>query len=102
MAYQEGSSDYSPPEMAQTPTMNGYVNIARPLTDRLRALQSLEERRLFELVDRLKDLDVHKQLDLPQLVVCGSQSSGKSSVLEAISALQFPRGEFTCTKFVTE
>ena len=84
--------------------MNGYVNVGKPspANDRLRNLQSQEERRLFDLVDKLKDLDVQRELQLPQLVVCGSQSSGKSSVLEAISGLSFPRGEFTCTKFVTE
>ena len=85
--------------------MNGYVNVPKPPPyggDRLGGLQSSEERRLFDLVDKLKDLDVQKELQLPQLVVCGSQSSGKSSVLEAISGLSFPRGEFTCTKFVTE
>ncbi|EXJ55311.1 hypothetical protein A1O7_08238 [Cladophialophora yegresii CBS 114405] len=82
--------------------MNGYVSVPKPSGDRLRGLQSQEERRLFDLVDKLKDLDVQRELQLPQLVVCGSQSSGKSSVLEAISGLSFPRGEFTCTKFVTE
>lgn len=82
--------------------MNGYVNVAKPPVDRLSGLQSSEERKLFDLVDKLKDLDVQRELQLPQLVVCGSQSSGKSSVLEAISGLSFPRGEFTCTKFVTE
>ncbi|EXJ75299.1 uncharacterized protein A1O5_01995 [Cladophialophora psammophila CBS 110553] len=101
MAYQQGYGT-STPDILQTPTVNGYVDVPNPFTDRLRSLQSQEEKRLFELVDRLKDLDVNRELQLPQLVVCGSQSSGKSSVLEAISGLSFPRGEFTCTKFVTE
>ena len=34
--------------------------------------------------------------------MCGSQSSGKSSVLEAITEIPFPRSENTCTRFVTK
>ncbi|KAF2666375.1 hypothetical protein BT63DRAFT_482141 [Microthyrium microscopicum] len=40
--------------------------------------------------------------DLPQIIVCGDQSSGKSSVLEAISQLDFPRDGVLCTVFPTE
>lgn len=36
------------------------------------------------------------------MVVCGKQYSGKSSVLEAISRIRFPKGEVTCTRFVIE
>lgn len=38
----------------------------------------------------------------PQLVVCGDQSSGKSSVLEAISGVRFPTKKNLCTRFATE
>jgi Dynamin family len=72
------------------------------ITAGLRSLQSVEEKRLFDIVDKLRLLDINHELDLPQLVVCGSQSSGKSSVLEAISELPFPRADMTCTRFVTE
>jgi GTPase SAR1 family protein len=34
--------------------------------------------------------------------VCGDQSSGKSSVLEAITEIPFPRKENLCTRFDTE
>ena len=82
--------------------MNGYVHEPGPTTAGLRSLQSAEEKRLFDIVDELRSLDINHELDLPQLVVCGSQSSGKSSVLEAISELSFPRADMTCTRFVTE
>jgi hypothetical protein len=41
-------------------------------------------------------------VDLPQIIVCGSQSSGKSSTLESISGIAFPTAEGRCTRFVTE
>jgi GTPase SAR1 family protein len=35
-------------------------------------------------------------------VVCGDQSSGKSSVLEAITEIPFPRSSTLCTRFATQ
>jgi hypothetical protein len=81
---------------------NGYVQEDGTITAGLRSLQSVDEKRLFDIVDNLRSLDINHELELPQLVVCGSQSSGKSSVLEAISELPFPRADMTCTRFVTE
>jgi len=82
--------------------INGNIQEGGTITAGLRSLQSVEEKRLFDIVDKLRLLDINHELDLPQLVVCGSQSSGKSSVLEAISELPFPRADMTCTRFVTE
>lgn len=39
---------------------------------------------------------------MPQIIVCGSQSSGKSSTLESISGIAFPTAEGLCTRFATE
>jgi GTPase SAR1 family protein len=41
-------------------------------------------------------------LSLPQLVVCGDQSAGKSSVLEALTEIPFPRNDNLCTRYPTE
>jgi hypothetical protein len=41
-------------------------------------------------------------IDLPQIIVCGSQSSGKSSTLESLSGIAFPTAEGLCTRFATE
>uniref|UniRef100_A0A093USG4 Interferon-induced GTP-binding protein Mx n=1 Tax=Talaromyces marneffei PM1 TaxID=1077442 RepID=A0A093USG4_TALMA len=41
-------------------------------------------------------------VSLPQIIVCGDQSSGKSSVLEAISGVSFPVRSNLCTRFPTE
>ena len=37
-----------------------------------------------------------------QLVVVGDQSSGKSSVLEGLTELPFPRDSILCTRFATQ
>jgi GTPase SAR1 family protein len=37
-----------------------------------------------------------------QLIVCGDQSSGKSSVLEAVSGVRFPTKDSLCTRFAAE
>jgi len=54
----------------------------------------------LKLVDDLRRVD--RNLELPQIVVCGNQSCGKSSVLEAISGLDFPRGDGIVTTFATQ
>lgn len=73
-----------------------------PATDSLGELQSAEQRALMDLVDRLRRSGLSSMLQLPQIVVCGDQSSGKSSVLEAITEIPFPRKENLCTRFATE
>ncbi|KXT17035.1 hypothetical protein AC579_4352 [Pseudocercospora musae] len=65
-------------------------------------LQSEEYRRILDMVDRLRTCGLDSILPLPQLVVCGDQSAGKSSVLEAITEVPFPRKENLCTRFATE
>lgn len=58
---------------------------------------------LLDVVDQLRDFgSITHELSLPQIVVVGNQSSGKSSVLEAISGLTFPTNEGLCTQFATE
>ena len=63
---------------------------------------------LFQSQDRLEllnDIDKFRQdglANLPQIVVCGDTSSGKSSVLEALSGIPFPVDSTICTRFATE
>jgi hypothetical protein len=68
----------------------------------LAALQSEKHLELLDEIDKLRASGVQDFVSLPQLVVCGEQSSSKSSVLEAIAEVPFPRKENLCTRFATE
>ncbi|KAK3686472.1 hypothetical protein LTR37_019791 [Vermiconidia calcicola] len=68
----------------------------------LSALRSDKSVQRLEQISSLRARGVGENIDLPQLVVCGDQSAGKSSVLEGISGIPFPRDEGVCTKFATE
>uniref|UniRef100_A0AAR2IU87 Interferon-induced GTP-binding protein Mx n=1 Tax=Pygocentrus nattereri TaxID=42514 RepID=A0AAR2IU87_PYGNA len=52
----------------------------------------------IDLVDSLRLLGVEKDLHLPAIAVIGDQSSGKSSVLEALSGVALPRGTGIVTR----
>ena len=67
----------------------------------LSALRSDKSVARLEQISSLRARGVGENIDLPQLVVCGDQSAGKSSVLEGISGIPFPRDEGVCTKFAT-
>uniref|UniRef100_A0A673FU52 Interferon-induced GTP-binding protein Mx3-like n=1 Tax=Sinocyclocheilus rhinocerous TaxID=307959 RepID=A0A673FU52_9TELE len=60
----------------------------------------LEEsiRPYIDLIDTLRSVGIHKDLALPTIVVIGDQSSGKSSVLEALSGVALPRGNGIVTR----
>ncbi|XP_047659628.1 interferon-induced GTP-binding protein Mx1-like [Tachysurus fulvidraco] len=58
----------------------------------------LKVRPCIDLIDSLRALGVEKDLELPAIVVIGDQSSGKSSVLEALSGVALPRGTGMVTR----
>uniref|UniRef100_A0A8C8U9U0 Dynamin-type G domain-containing protein n=1 Tax=Peromyscus maniculatus bairdii TaxID=230844 RepID=A0A8C8U9U0_PERMB len=53
----------------------------------------------IDLIDSLRALGVEQDLALPAIAVIGDQSSGKSSVLEALSGVALPRGSGIVTRF---
>ncbi|KAJ6020128.1 Dynamin [Penicillium canescens] len=71
-------------------------------TQRKLSLQSSKTSRRLNQIDRIRANGVGDHIALPQLVVCGDQSAGKSSVLEGISGIPFPRQDGLCTRFATE
>jgi len=65
-------------------------------------LDSDKKLALLNDIDKLRSHGISQYVNLPQLIVCGDQSSGKSSVLEAISGILFPTKDNLCTRFAIE
>ncbi|KAG9123954.1 hypothetical protein FRC07_013378 [Ceratobasidium sp. 392] len=61
-----------------------------------------KQRKLLDLVNRLHNTGIQSDIDLPQICVVGSQSAGKSSLIESISGIKLPRATGTCTRCPTE
>ncbi|CAH0057948.1 unnamed protein product [Clonostachys solani] len=68
----------------------------------LDGIKSDDQLQLLDTIDSLRSQGIHHYVSLPQIIVCGDQSSGKSSVLEAISGVSFPIKSTICTRFPTE
>lgn len=62
----------------------------------------LGEPAMLEKVDKLFACGVGDLVNLPQIVVVGDQSSGKSSVLEGLIKKPLPRDSGLCTRFATQ
>ncbi|KAF4637351.1 hypothetical protein G7Y89_g707 [Cudoniella acicularis] len=60
--------------------------------------------KLLALVDNIRKIDSlrNEELHIPQIVVIGDTSTGKSSVLQVLTRLPFPFAGDLCTRFVTE
>ncbi|KAH8786955.1 P-loop containing nucleoside triphosphate hydrolase protein [Hyaloscypha finlandica] len=60
--------------------------------------------KLLAVVDDIRKIDSlrNEELHIPQIVVVGDTSTGKSSVLQALTRLPFPVAGELCTRFVTE
>ncbi|KAM0285959.1 hypothetical protein ACHAQH_001147 [Verticillium albo-atrum] len=54
------------------------------------------------VIDKLREFGIADLVSLPQLVVVGDQSSGKSSVLENLTGFAFPRAPGLCTRYATQ
>jgi len=100
------SSDSSQEDVSPSKPNGNDFELQDPLlpvtTSSLDALQIADQWKVLNIVDSLRQCGIDDLIPLPQLVVCGDQSSGKSSVLEAITEISFPRKENLCTRFATE
>ncbi|EUC61814.1 myxovirus resistance protein [Rhizoctonia solani AG-3 Rhs1AP] len=57
-----------------------------------------KRREVLGLLNSLRSLGLTQTLDLPQIAVIGSQSAGKSSLIEALCKIKLPRSIGTCTR----
>ena len=62
------------------------------------SLASLEHKRLVEVIKVLKLHGINSSVTPPRIIVLGDRSSGKSSVLEALSGVAFPIKGNLCTR----
>ncbi|KAF9258362.1 hypothetical protein L218DRAFT_735587 [Marasmius fiardii PR-910] len=78
-------------------------NVVEPQAVGLSSAQlSQGRRKMLDLVNRLLNTGVQLDIDVPRIAVIGNQSSGKSSLIEAISGIILPRASGTCTRCPTE
>jgi len=66
------------------------------------SLQSKDPGQLLDVIDLLRSQGISHYIRPPPLIVFGGQSSGKNSVLEAVSGVRFPMEENLCTRFTTD
>lgn len=71
-------------------------------TASLSGLRSQRSSQRLEEIANLRSRRIGEHVGLAQLVVCVDQSAGKSSVLEGITGLLFPRQDGIRTRFATE
>jgi len=80
-----------------------FTMVLKPFhTEALNGLCSKDQLDLLDSIDCLRSHGLSYYVSLPQIIVCGDQSSGKSSVLEAISGVPFPTKSNMCTRFPIE
>ncbi|KAF9911595.1 hypothetical protein EC991_003059 [Linnemannia zychae] len=60
-----------------------------------------EYQAVFDKISKVHSHGMSLNLSIPRMAIIGDQSSGKSSVLEAITKLSFPRDKGMCTRFAT-
>ncbi|KAL2678099.1 P-loop containing nucleoside triphosphate hydrolase protein, partial [Phyllosticta citricarpa] len=66
------------------------------------ALHADDYTKVVSIANQLHTYGIGTDVAPLQVIVCGDRSSGKSSVLEALTGLKFPTGNNICTRFATE
>ncbi|OCH91060.1 hypothetical protein OBBRIDRAFT_551710 [Obba rivulosa] len=83
--------NFSDTQSETTSNVGGGVGLSDPV-------HSAERRRMLDVINSLRNSVAGLDIDLPMIAVVGSQSAGKSSLIEAISGITLPRAGGTCTR----
>jgi len=81
--------------------MESINNIYSTLTDYLTKNNDdlLKDKQVFELLNKLSSIKFDKQIDFPEIIVVGTQSSAKSSLLNSIMGINIlPTNSKMCSK----
>ncbi|TEA16358.1 Vacuolar protein sorting-associated protein 1 [Colletotrichum sidae] len=93
------ASGASSPGLAPETRSPQFPPHSRDITEN--PFDSESSRILFDAIDQLQSCGVSEKLDIPQLVIVGGQSTGKSSLLQSLTDIPFPVGSGCCTRFAT-
>jgi GTPase SAR1 family protein len=77
-------------------------NLPIPTNSNTQMIENTEYQDIIDKINWIRSYGLSKMVTIPQIAILGDQSSGKSSVLEAITKLSFPRNIETCTRFATQ
>ncbi|KAM0817351.1 hypothetical protein AB5N19_03156 [Seiridium cardinale] len=91
----------SPSSQRKSSSKLNAGNVSR-ISKTAASLESSEHRDMLHIIEKFRSQGISRYIDLPQIIVCGDRSSGKSSVLEAISGVNFPTKDGFYTRFATE
>ncbi|CAF1044035.1 unnamed protein product [Adineta steineri] len=81
-------------EANSSPSVSNY----NPIAMINKEINGEDCRQLLMKVDTMREILRMEKISLPQIVVVGDQSVGKSSILEAISSIELPRAQNICTR----
>ncbi|KAG8813026.1 hypothetical protein FRC19_002720 [Serendipita sp. 401] len=88
------ASEMSFPGTDENPCFGkGLMALSNPETAQFKV-----KRGVTNIVNHLTSYGLQHKLDLPGIAVIGSQSVGKSSLIESISGITLPRATGTCTR----
>ncbi|PAA51889.1 hypothetical protein BOX15_Mlig010126g3, partial [Macrostomum lignano] len=94
----QGQQQQQQEQQQQTPPTRGGLKGPDPPQNLHKfSFKSVDEQYVL-LLDAIDKLKLGSEIDLPEIVVLGDQSEGKSTVLEAIAGVKLPKGDRTCTK----
>ncbi|CAF1048244.1 unnamed protein product [Adineta steineri] len=81
-------------EANSSPSVSNY----NPIAMINKEINGEDCRQLLMKVDTMREILRLEKISLPEIVVVGDQSVGKSSILEAISGIELPRAQNICTR----